>query len=126
MVSEHDARQLWAVLMTEEGQQNITYRRRRYRSLEGRKEEMEDTPRKNTNTSLTDDKEDCLIKGLMKALQDIADGQRETREFMGRVTGYTLGSKHGEYKGESSSRGLLDEGKNPIKPHIEVITSRTC
>jgi hypothetical protein len=50
------------------GQQNITYRRRKYRSLEGRREEMEDTPGKNTNASLTEDKEDCLIKGLMKAL----------------------------------------------------------
>jgi len=29
---------------------------------------MEDTPRENANASLTEDKEDCLIKGLMKAL----------------------------------------------------------
>jgi hypothetical protein len=35
---------------------------------------MEDTPGKNANASLTEDKEDCLIKGLMKALQDIAEG----------------------------------------------------
>jgi hypothetical protein len=76
VVSEHDPRQLWATLMTEEGQQNIIYKRRRYRSLEGRGEEMEDTPGKNAN--LPEDKEDCLIKGLMKALQDIAEGQRET------------------------------------------------
>ena len=125
MVSEHDARQLWEALMTEEGHQNITYRRRRYRSLEGITGEMEDNLRKNTNTGLTDDKEDCLIRGLMKVLQDLEDGQKETREFMGKVTGYTLGSKNGEDRGESSSRGLLDEGKNPTKPHIEVITSRT-
>jgi hypothetical protein len=32
--------------MTEEGLQNITYRRRRYRSIEGREEEMEGTPGK--------------------------------------------------------------------------------
>jgi hypothetical protein len=60
VVSEHDPRQLWATLITEEGQQNITYRRRRYRSLEGREEEMEDTPGKNAN--LTEDREDGLIK----------------------------------------------------------------
>jgi hypothetical protein len=105
VVSEHDFGQLWATLMTEEGTQNITYRRRRYRSVEGRREEMEDTPGKNANASLTGDKEDCLIKGLMKALQDIAEGQRETREFVGRITSYALGSKHGEEKEESSNRG---------------------
>ena len=103
MVSEHDLGQLWATLMTEEGLQNITYRRRRYRSIEEREEEMEDTPRKNAN--LTEDREDGLIKGLMKALQDIAEGQRETREFMGRITGYALERKHGEERGESNKRG---------------------
>ena len=58
--------------MTEEGLQNITYRRRRYRSVEGREAEMEDTPRNNAN--LPEDREDGLIGGLMKALQDIAEG----------------------------------------------------
>ena len=86
---------------------------------------MEDTPGKNANASLTGDKEDSLIKGLMKALQDIVESQRETREFMGRVTGYALGSKHGEERGESSERGQMEEGGNTHKPHIEVITSRT-
>ena len=66
MVSEHDLGQLWATLMTEEGLQNITYRCRRYRSVEGREEEMEDTPGKNAN--LPEDREDGLIRGLMKAL----------------------------------------------------------
>jgi len=64
---------------------------------------MEGTPGKNAN--MTKEREDGLIKGLMKALQDIAEGQRETREFMGRITGYALGSKHGEGRGESSKRG---------------------
>jgi hypothetical protein len=58
--------------MTEEGLQNITYRRRRYRNVEGREAEMEDTPRNNAN--LPEDREDGLIRGLMKALQDIAEG----------------------------------------------------
>jgi hypothetical protein len=44
---------------------------------------------------------------------------------MGRITRYTLGNKHGEEKGESSSRGQMEEGKNTHRPHIEVITSRT-
>jgi hypothetical protein len=123
VVSEHDLGQPWATLMTEEGLQNISYRRRRYRSVEGRGEEMEDTPKKNTN--LTEDKEDGLIRGLMKALQDIAECQRETREFMGRITGYALGSKHGEERGECSKRGQMEEGGNTHNPHIEVITSRT-
>ena len=52
--------------MTEEGLQNIIYRRRRYRSVEGREAEMEDTPRNNAN--LLEDREDGLIRGLMKAL----------------------------------------------------------
>jgi hypothetical protein len=77
-------------LMTEEGLKNITYRRKRYRSVEGREEEMGDTPGNNAN--LPEDKEDGLIRGLMKALQDIAKGQRETREFMGKITSYALGS----------------------------------
>jgi hypothetical protein len=123
VVSEHDLGQLWATLMTEEGLQNITYRRRRYRSVEGREEEMGDTPGNNAN--LPEDREDGLIRGLMKALQDIAEGQRETREFMGRITGYALGSKHGEERGESSKRGQMEEGGNTHRPHIEVITSRT-
>jgi hypothetical protein len=84
---------------------------------------MEDTPRKNEN--LTEDKEDGLIKGIMKALQDIAEGQRETQEFMGRIIGYSLGSKHGEERGDNSKRGQMEEGRNTHKPHIEVITSRT-
>jgi hypothetical protein len=83
--------------MIEEGLQNITYRRRRYRSVEGREAEMEDTPLNNAN--LPEDREDGLIRGLMKALQDITEGQRGTREFMGRITGYALGSKHSEEKG---------------------------
>jgi hypothetical protein len=76
VVSKHDFGQLWVTLMTEEGLQNITYRRRRYRSVEGREEEMEDTPGKNAN--LTEGREDGLIKGIMKALQDIVEGRRET------------------------------------------------
>jgi hypothetical protein len=68
VVSEHGSRQLWATPMTEEGLQNITYRRRRFRSLEGRREDMEEIPRRNTNAGLRDDKEDCLIKGLTQAL----------------------------------------------------------
>jgi hypothetical protein len=52
--------------MSEEGLQNITYRRRRYRSIEGREEEMEGTPRKNAN--LPDDREDGLFRWLMKSL----------------------------------------------------------
>jgi hypothetical protein len=52
--------------MTEEGLQNITYRHRRYRSVEGREEEMGDTPGNNAN--LPEDREDGLIRGLMKAL----------------------------------------------------------
>jgi hypothetical protein len=123
VVSEHDLGQLWATLMSEEGLQNITYRRRRYRSVEGREEEMEGTLGKNAN--LPEDREDGLFRGLMKALQDIAEGQRETREFMGRITGYALGSKHGEEKGESSKRGQMEEGGNTHRPHMEVITSRT-
>jgi hypothetical protein len=123
VVSEHVLGQLWATLMSEEGLQNITYRRRRYRSVEGREEEMEGTPGKNAN--LSEDREDGLFRGLMKALQDIAEGQRETREFMGRITSYALGSKHGEERGESSKRGQMEEGGNTHKPHIEVITSRT-
>jgi hypothetical protein len=66
VVSEHDLGQLWETLMTEEGLQNITYRHMRYRSVEGREEEMEGTPGKNAN--LTEDREDGLIRGLMKAL----------------------------------------------------------
>ena len=66
MVSEHDLGQLWATLMTEEGLQNITYRHRRYRSVEGREQEMGDTPGNNAN--LPKDREDGLIRGLMKAL----------------------------------------------------------
>jgi hypothetical protein len=94
-----------------------------HRSVEGREEEMEDTPGNNAN--LLEDREDGLIKGLMKALQDIAEGQRETQEFMGKITGYALGRKHGEERGESSKRGQMEEGGNTHKPHIEVITSRT-
>jgi hypothetical protein len=44
---------------------------------------------------------------------------------MGRITGYALGSKHGEERGESSKRGQMEEGGNTHKPHIEVITYRT-
>jgi hypothetical protein len=66
-----------------------------------------------------------LIRGLMKALQDIAEGQRETREFMGRITGYALGSKHGEERGESNKRGQMEDGENTHRPHDEVIASRT-
>jgi hypothetical protein len=44
---------------------------------------------------------------------------------MGRITGYALGRKHGEERGESSQRGQMEEGGNTHKPHIEVITSRT-
>jgi hypothetical protein len=62
VVSEHASGQLWATLMTEEGLQNITYRHRRYRSVEGRRKEMEDTLGKNANASPTEDKEDSLIK----------------------------------------------------------------
>jgi hypothetical protein len=43
---------------------------------------------------------------------------------MGRITGYALGSKHGEEKGESSKRGQMEEGGNTHRPHVEVITSR--
>jgi hypothetical protein len=74
VVLEHVLGQLWATLMTKEGMQNITCRR--YRSVEGREEEMGDTPGNNAN--LPEDREDGLIRGLMKALQDIAEGQRET------------------------------------------------
>jgi hypothetical protein len=66
VVSEHVLGQLWATLMTEEGLQNITYRCRRYRSVEGREEEMGDTPGNTTN--LPEDRKDGLIRGLMKAL----------------------------------------------------------
>ena len=69
MVSEHDLGQLWATLMTEEGLQNITYRRRRYRSIEGREEDMEGIL--GNNAHLPEDREDGLFRGLMKALQDI-------------------------------------------------------
>jgi hypothetical protein len=82
VVSEHVLGQLWATLMSEEGLQNITYRRRRYRSVEGREEEMEGTPGKNAN--LPKDREDGLFRGLMKALQDIAEGQRETLRVHGQ------------------------------------------
>jgi hypothetical protein len=98
--------------MTEEGTQNITYRRRRYRIVEGRREEMEDTPGKNANASLTGDKEDCLIKGLMKALQDIAEGQRETREFMGRITGYALGVSMVKKRKREAIEGRWKKGKH--------------
>jgi hypothetical protein len=66
VVSEHVLGQLWVTLMFEEGLQNITYRHRRYISIEGREEEMEGTPGKNAN--LTEDREDGLFRGLMKAL----------------------------------------------------------
>ena len=111
--------------MSFEEQQNITYKRRRYRSVEthreGRTGEMGDSQGKNP----ADEKEDILIKGLLKALQDLAEGQKETREFMGKLATYTFGNKLGEGKGESSSKGTLDEGRNSAKSHIEVITSRT-
>ncbi len=61
-------------LMTFEEEQNITYRRRRYRSVEGRTSEMGDSPGKNTTTNPTNEKEDYMIKGLVKVLQDLADG----------------------------------------------------
>jgi hypothetical protein len=61
VVSEHDLGQLWATLMTEEGLQKISFRRRRDRSIEGREEEMEDTPRNNAN--LPEDREDGLFRG---------------------------------------------------------------
>jgi hypothetical protein len=62
--------------MTEEGLQNITYRRRRFRSVEGKEEEMGDTLGNNAN--LPEDRDDGFIRGIMKALQDIAEGLRET------------------------------------------------
>jgi hypothetical protein len=37
---------------------------------------MEGTPGNNAN--LPEDREDGLIRGLMKSLQDITEGQRET------------------------------------------------
>ena len=104
---------------------NITYRRRRYRSLEGRTGEMRDSSGKNTTTNPTYEKEDYVIRGLLKVLQDLADGQKETREVMGKIASYSLGSKHGEDRGERSNKGTLDEGRNSTKSNIEVITSRT-
>jgi len=70
---------------------------------------MGDIPGNNAN--LPEDREDGLIRGLMKALQDIAEGQRETQEFMGRITGYALGSKHGEEKGRAAREGRWKMGK---------------
>jgi len=92
-----------------------------YRSLEGRIEDMEESPKKTT----ADEKDDLFLKGLMKVLQDLADGQRETREFMGKITNYSLGGKNKEDKGESSDKGPLEEGRNSTKTNFEVITSRT-
>ncbi len=50
------------------GDQNVTYRRRRHRSLEGRTEEMEESPKKTT----TEEKEDYVMKGLIQVLQNLA------------------------------------------------------
>ncbi len=41
----------------------------------------------------SDEKEDMLIKWLLKALQDLAEGQKKTREFMGRLRHMLLGIK---------------------------------
>ncbi len=90
-------------------------------SLDSKTGDMEESPKKTTSAK----KEDLVIKGLMKVLQDLADGQKETREFMGKIISYSLGGKHNEDKGESSYKGPLEEGRNSTKPNFEVITSRT-
>ncbi len=125
MVSEHDTRQLWEILITFEEEQNITYRRRRYRSVEDRTCEMDARKRIAINPTDEVSKEDMLVKGLMKTLQDLAERQRETREFMGKLATYTFANRHGEERVESSSKDLLDEGRNSTKSNHEVITPRT-
>jgi len=60
--------------MSLEEQNNITYKIRRYRSVEthreGRTGEMGDNQGKNP----ADEKEDILIKGILNALQDLVEG----------------------------------------------------
>ena len=61
--------------MSLEDQQNITYRRRRYRNREEEQVNMGEPHETYPGKNPADEKEDMVIKGLLRALEDLAASQ---------------------------------------------------